>query len=534
MATSAPLSILCRYCGNPAVEMHDLPFSQWPTLLGHHTVPTPAQAIEICDVISSLQSRVTEIDEDLTRIKLLQDQLLRKRDEALAAVTQHKLLIGPIRRLPAELLAEIFWFCLPLYDMRHTNFSFKAWHSSLSRRQAPLLLGRVCSLWRMVTLSTPSLWSSFGALYYDDKFDRTLTGAKTFLARSGTCPLYISLIDCSSTIGRTRELVNTVASYSHQWRTFAIFAKLETVNVLANNVKGALPLLDTLTLGLTEGQPLLEQPHAFRNAFEIAPSLRNIVVSNQLSPLQLKLPWSQLTHFCVDETLHLKDSLDVLRSCPNLVYLAISRNPTAQSVTDYPHILHPKLLELRIPAANLAGFFESLTLPALRHVRVVDDLVSEPYWDPLPFHCLLARSQCILDVASFEIRSADTLLLWLDTVPSITDLQITAPLNYISFVIILQRLTYDILRVKRLCPKLRAISFPKDCPLDPPALFAFLNSRRRGLNPRVALLNRISQVCSSMPERALLVGLKHFQNEGLQISFTDPQGVGWLSRMEES
>ncbi|KDQ27363.1 hypothetical protein PLEOSDRAFT_1026266, partial [Pleurotus ostreatus PC15] len=58
-------------------------------------------------------------------------------------------ILAPIRRIPPEILAEIFvatiddtTLCDPLdYD------------------EMPWLLGRVCHSWRMVTESTPKLWS---------------------------------------------------------------------------------------------------------------------------------------------------------------------------------------------------------------------------------------------------------------------------------------------------------------------------------------------------------------------------------------
>ncbi|KAJ7050822.1 hypothetical protein C8F01DRAFT_1177635 [Mycena amicta] len=58
----------------------------------------------------------------------------------------------PIHTLPAELLSHIFVLCLPRTQnatgLRH-----------VSRHRAPLLLTRVCGLWRAVALGTPELWS---------------------------------------------------------------------------------------------------------------------------------------------------------------------------------------------------------------------------------------------------------------------------------------------------------------------------------------------------------------------------------------
>ncbi|KAJ7184891.1 hypothetical protein C8R46DRAFT_842273, partial [Mycena filopes] len=55
---------------------------------------------------------------------------------------------APIRRVPPEILAEIFHFSCRTYE-----------NTSITDVQAaPLLLGQVCSLWRAVSQNTPRLW----------------------------------------------------------------------------------------------------------------------------------------------------------------------------------------------------------------------------------------------------------------------------------------------------------------------------------------------------------------------------------------
>ncbi|KAF7308185.1 hypothetical protein HMN09_00666300 [Mycena chlorophos] len=62
-------------------------------------------------------------------------------------------LLAPVRRLPTDVLVEIFSDCIA-EDIKslhyYTNDPLKA----------PLLLGHVCSLWRNVVLCTPQLWTN--------------------------------------------------------------------------------------------------------------------------------------------------------------------------------------------------------------------------------------------------------------------------------------------------------------------------------------------------------------------------------------
>ncbi|KAJ7096915.1 hypothetical protein C8R44DRAFT_643845, partial [Mycena epipterygia] len=58
--------------------------------------------------------------------------------------------ISPIRRIPHEILAEIFKICVEHSRLLH--YSIDNPHLS------PIVLGQVCSLWRNVAINTPRLW----------------------------------------------------------------------------------------------------------------------------------------------------------------------------------------------------------------------------------------------------------------------------------------------------------------------------------------------------------------------------------------
>lgn len=62
---------------------------------------------------------------------------------------------GSIHRLPVEILAEIFLFCLIPKTLPLSSLP------SVCSSRAPLLLCHVCSSWRRVALQTPALWTTF-------------------------------------------------------------------------------------------------------------------------------------------------------------------------------------------------------------------------------------------------------------------------------------------------------------------------------------------------------------------------------------
>ncbi|KAJ6478820.1 hypothetical protein C8R47DRAFT_1219364 [Mycena vitilis] len=74
--------------------------------------------------------------------------LVDQRDNLGAYVAAHRALVSPARRLPLDILREIFAARLPT----HRN-------CVMSASEAPVLLGRISSAWRAISLSTPQLWA---------------------------------------------------------------------------------------------------------------------------------------------------------------------------------------------------------------------------------------------------------------------------------------------------------------------------------------------------------------------------------------
>ncbi|KII88530.1 hypothetical protein PLICRDRAFT_110279, partial [Plicaturopsis crispa FD-325 SS-3] len=71
--------------------------------------------------------------------------LHERRKRLVQSLDEHIALLAPIRRCPPEILSEIFFCASP---PSFGPFSEKA----------PVMLGRVCALWRKVSLATPRLW----------------------------------------------------------------------------------------------------------------------------------------------------------------------------------------------------------------------------------------------------------------------------------------------------------------------------------------------------------------------------------------
>ncbi|CAA7260541.1 unnamed protein product [Cyclocybe aegerita] len=80
-------------------------------------------------------------------------------------------------KIPTELWAEIFFFCLPADDFILPRSG-----------DAPLLLCQICKTWREIALNTPRLWASLSI-----RRPMWKTYIKTWMDRSGEVPLSLEI-----------------------------------------------------------------------------------------------------------------------------------------------------------------------------------------------------------------------------------------------------------------------------------------------------------------------------------------------------
>ncbi|KDQ49230.1 hypothetical protein JAAARDRAFT_111790, partial [Jaapia argillacea MUCL 33604] len=142
---------------------------------------TSAPGIHVPSAISESQMEVDALEVQIRELRAQLQMLEERRDVAQGRCFNLKSLSAPIRRLPSDLLSEIFNHTLqygstgPVYD------------------PFPLLLTHVCSYWRHLALSTPTLWSPIRARPTDAQLVYYRALWNHFLLHSGTTPLSLFL-----------------------------------------------------------------------------------------------------------------------------------------------------------------------------------------------------------------------------------------------------------------------------------------------------------------------------------------------------
>lgn len=423
------------------VTIPDLQPSHWQPILGDYLVPSKVQAIDIQNIIinAKLLARrlqkdiihtqqileriiinaellVRRLEKDIIHIKQILERLQKRRDELHAEACAHQAFLSPIRRLPDEILGEVFRaYC---YSGSH---------------DMPLFLGTICHRWRVLSLSMPDLWSRIVIKYPVSPTKYAMTAC--FLERSQEVPLNMTI---ENQFGGYNEIwsntLEIVRFSCERW------SKLELCLHSRSNdwscLKSKFPTLQILTMRQPIGLKIPE-------LFEVAPTLHSVHLFSWKYAKDLRLPWHQLTVFSYiaegsnpSYVWSLEDGLYILGACPQLVSctfggLGLWGTPESQ----IPHVHHERLEYLQIQIhsiGDLSIVFESLTLPSLQdlklskwHPRIGEMIENDGL---MSFKDLISRSSChpqklLLPLHATVPISISDLIACLEKMPELLELQ---------------------------------------------------------------------------------------------------------------
>ncbi|KIK66631.1 hypothetical protein GYMLUDRAFT_111336, partial [Collybiopsis luxurians FD-317 M1] len=164
----------------------DISKSPYSSLLDTNHVPSPTELVEMGSFLAVPQRELSNLESEISQLQERLKVLSFKRDRAKAYINAHRALMSAIRRLPTEILIEIFVHCLPTdsYPVR-------------SLKEAPLLLTTVCRSWRNVAIGSAHLWNALHVNFPNEMLVEDIalraSGVQLWLERSGSLPLFISL-----------------------------------------------------------------------------------------------------------------------------------------------------------------------------------------------------------------------------------------------------------------------------------------------------------------------------------------------------
>ncbi|KAJ6463497.1 hypothetical protein C8R45DRAFT_521673 [Mycena sanguinolenta] len=291
--------------------------------LNTNYVPSDSEVLEIRALLLDPEDELARIDTRIGDMEIALAELKEQRASLKAPIDAHKALISPMRRIPHDVLLEIFCACLP------------SEHNALiDSAEAPLVLGRICKHWRSVAYLTPILWSTIHipSLNYTQAppkiCSRLESIVEEWLKRSATCPLSVSFVDYDNRphLLEKHPLVLLLLTFSQRLRHLTLIVHLDLIRPLLRLGSEGLPILESLVVecrGATD----------FPNSVFNLSTLTNVAIRlmTPVGPHSLPLRWGQLTKLrlecdpvsigqSTEGGLDLEGAFNVLRKCPVLVH----------------------------------------------------------------------------------------------------------------------------------------------------------------------------------------------------------------------
>ena len=415
-------------------------------------IPDVEERQEISEYVSTVKQELSQLNAKITEMRTALMQVARTRDRLQAAANQHQALISPLRRLPPELLQVIFVCCLPL----HRN---AVMHSS----EAPVLLGRVCSEWRRISLYTPEVWSSlhivppnvnFSSLTSSiARFKRKRELIEMWLGRSGACPLNISFVwfasDSEDEIKLCASLLEALVPTCGRWRMLDFQVPLKMFKPFIGLTVKDVPLLEGLSLMDNRtplGTDIVDKwPESLVFA-ESASNLKSFTLTFFSGGLRLpSIPWHQLTTLYLESNISFffQDSREMLSTFAQCAHLQSCTLKFPLSHTAFIPAFEKLNLPITLPQLqvlcldgdqhlqntfHMSNMLINLCAPKLRKLEIFgrsgrpeENIAPEPL---VAIRMLLERSKCPLEILTVESMSLlpEEFICCLKLVPTLVEL----------------------------------------------------------------------------------------------------------------
>ncbi|KAJ7288920.1 hypothetical protein C8J57DRAFT_1643233 [Mycena rebaudengoi] len=376
-------------------------------ILRSNRVPLETSISQFQSVLTSSPATLAEYDAEIERLQSLLQKTISDRATLHAYTEGCRSALSPIRRLPAELLVEIFATALIESDGPTARTTTPQQEMRRLSKHNLLRLSQVNFWWRGIAIGTPMLWStitinmrqwkSFGG----GKFSRdaALGLISLSLERGGNFPLKIE-VKGGATLPDVRLVLEKLMQQFFQWREVAMSATASAFRLLSA-AKGSLPRLKTLRICVLNGASLPSQV----DVFETALRLSDLTIRGQARNLPVTLPWRQLRNFrYVGGSLrNLRDALGLL-SClsveadvkfqpdfdgthfpldlPSVVCEASSFSMTLDVGNDKdPAVLIFANILAHLALPNVSGFYLVAESPCLLGPDALYDLASRSSFD---------------------------------------------------------------------------------------------------------------------------------------------------------
>ena len=248
--------------------------------------------------------------DELAELDALLERLRVKRYDLKRKINRVQSLI--VRQLPRDVMSTIFEFCLPDFTVHQPSPYIQ---DDIS---IPLSLGAICSYWRDVAWSTPSLWCSLVICVTRNHDPHIVTCiAQEWLSRSGQLPLSIRICSKLYEHETFSALADIINQYSPRWSNLDLYIP-DTYYKYFHGTDNHAPILKSIRFSCSFYRKMM-------NLQLTCPRLERATLSHILINRTniTNFQWDNLTHLTLYSMFTL-ESLLILHKTPRLVFLKIS------------------------------------------------------------------------------------------------------------------------------------------------------------------------------------------------------------------
>ncbi|KAJ6462175.1 hypothetical protein C8R45DRAFT_940988 [Mycena sanguinolenta] len=378
-------------------------------LVNSNDAPLDSDISCVQQLISDAGDRLHALDEEILALQTTLAQLVQRRSEIDDSLRGHRAILSPVRRVPPELICEIF------------DFATAENRGNLGDKP-PWWVGFISRSWRQYALGYPLLWSSL-TIPASQRFrpeswiNARFSELEAQLLRCGTALLRVHWWNVS-TASPNSSILDLILPRSNSWRTVSFdIDKGDSVLDWLEPVCGRLDRLEKVEV--------LYNLCTFPDVFATAPNLRHVALpsitigehsSSFAYRTSLSLPWGQITHY--SGACPFAHQLDILQAAPNLSDCALHINDDFRFVPPKdPIVILPRLRRLR---SDRLGCFLPIVAPGLEELCSLHSMWVIPLIVPFvrQLSCTLQR----LDLWQCPLSSE--LITTLRDLPSLTYLLI--------------------------------------------------------------------------------------------------------------
>ncbi|KAF5375776.1 hypothetical protein D9757_008972 [Collybiopsis confluens] len=319
----------CNRCDeNPLHARVSLDFTSLQDRLRSGVGPASVEPTEIATILKNVELDLEDYEAEIDRLEALASDLearalvlATQKERLLQYASRVKMLLSPIRKLPDELLCDVFDLACGMnyfwVNRAKTEFSF---------RDAPAIaISSVCSRWRKNAMIMPSIWSRISLgwdIDTDDWLGETTTPLSLSLTRSLSWPLTIELdLVAGSALlsGQPHPIITRLTEERHRWQKLVLYPPTYQLDDLFLDLSSQnFPLLEDLTL---EDRGRRDQ--AFSFWMGKAPNLKKLTLRGE-HPLSEPIPtdaFPKITH--IEYNPDTPDLESFLEANPDIISLAL-------------------------------------------------------------------------------------------------------------------------------------------------------------------------------------------------------------------